>query len=681
MKRRMAVLAVIIGAANLLLAQSTKGPAAGGARAGGVADTNNGAFNLGTVTVTAPPDSGFARLGTTVTSEALRDTDVKNVAQAASTVPGVAFSRVGPRNEQAVFVRGFDLRQVPVFLDGMPVYVPYDGYVDLGRFLTFDAAQVTVEKGFSSVLYGPNTLGGAINVVSRRPTRELEGSVGMGVRMDRRGEFPENFGYLNVGTLQGRFYYQGSVSYDTARFFTLPESFDGKATQPEGKRVRSNTSDWQLLQRVGFVPYADRSDEYSVTYAVQEGKKGMPVYAGSHTNVVTPRYWNCPQWDKESVMFASRTEVTDDLTFRSRAFWDSYQNIFDSYDDASYTTQTKKYAFHSVYNDYTVGGSGTLDYRLDERTTASASVMLKDDVHREHNRGEPTRHFEDQAWSFGAEIVHRLLPDLELTAGTRYDYRRTLQAEDYNSKTKAVSSFPLEDMDAWNGQLGAIYHVDKNNEVYATYAHNTRLPTMKDRFSYKLGTAIPNPGLGPETADNFELGARGRINERITYSTGVFCDFIQDTIQSVAIAPNTNQSQNVGSSRIVGWDLGTEVEIVKALSVGGSYTLLQRENLSNSTIKPTDTPKNILTVFLSWKPLEHLELRPEMVYESGRYSSSDGVQQTSPFAIFNVMARYEILTGLDVQVGVDNIGDRLYEVSEGYPEAGRTYYARANYRF
>lgn len=44
--------------------------------------------------------------------------------------------------------------QVPVFIDGVPVYVPYDGYVDMGRFTTVDLAQVSVSKGFASILYG-----------------------------------------------------------------------------------------------------------------------------------------------------------------------------------------------------------------------------------------------------------------------------------------------------------------------------------------------------------------------------------------------------------------------------------------------------------------------------------------------------------------------------------------------
>lgn len=70
------------------------------------------------------------------------------VSKALNLLPGVTLTASGPRNESMVSVRGFDLRQVPVYMDGIPVYVPYDGYVDLARFTTFDLAAVDVSKDF-----------------------------------------------------------------------------------------------------------------------------------------------------------------------------------------------------------------------------------------------------------------------------------------------------------------------------------------------------------------------------------------------------------------------------------------------------------------------------------------------------------------------------------------------------
>ena len=100
--------------------------------------------------------------------------------EAVAIAPGVNLS-TNSRNESMVYVRGFDPRQVPVFLDGIPQYAPCDGYIDFGRFTTFDLGEIRVGRGAASLLYGPNTLGGAINLISRKPSRPLEGDVRIGM--------------------------------------------------------------------------------------------------------------------------------------------------------------------------------------------------------------------------------------------------------------------------------------------------------------------------------------------------------------------------------------------------------------------------------------------------------------------------------------------------------------------
>jgi outer membrane receptor protein involved in Fe transport len=140
-----------------------------------------GVFTLGTVEVTGNVRKAATTVLTEkVSEEEMREFNRDDVAAALDLLPGVHLNKVGARNESAVYVRGFDLRHVPLFLDGIPIYVPYDGYPDLRRFTTFDLSQIVLSKGFASVLYGPNTMGGAINLVSKRPEKAFEGNMGAG---------------------------------------------------------------------------------------------------------------------------------------------------------------------------------------------------------------------------------------------------------------------------------------------------------------------------------------------------------------------------------------------------------------------------------------------------------------------------------------------------------------------
>ena len=67
------------------------------------------------------------------------------------------------------------------------------------------------------MLYGPiYHMGGAINMVSRRPVEKFEG--GGGVRIDTNGFNT----YLNVGSNQGAWYLQGSASLLDSDWYRSP---------------------------------------------------------------------------------------------------------------------------------------------------------------------------------------------------------------------------------------------------------------------------------------------------------------------------------------------------------------------------------------------------------------------------------------------------------------------------
>src|SRR5262249_25264370 len=113
-------------------------------------------------------------------SDTLEGVDIQRhqaltVDEAIEYLPGVSVDHKAPRNQTGISVGGFDSRQVPLYIDGIPAYVPFDGYVDLTRYLTSDVAAVQVAKGYSSPLLGPNLLGGVVNVVSRQPQKDFEG--------------------------------------------------------------------------------------------------------------------------------------------------------------------------------------------------------------------------------------------------------------------------------------------------------------------------------------------------------------------------------------------------------------------------------------------------------------------------------------------------------------------------
>ncbi len=314
-------------------------PQAGTARAEESEKTVN-VFTLGEIEV-----SGKAEVDKNVTTdridaEDMRDFDGNTVADAANLLPGVTASITGARNEQTLYVRGFDIKHVPLFLDGIPIYVPYDGYPDLARFTTFDLSEVVVSKGFTSVLYGPNTMGGAINMVSRRPEKTFEGDISAGISTGNAYNTA-----LNIGSNQQTWYIQTGASYLDSDYFRLSDDFQPTKTEDGDHRNNSYQQDEKVHIKVGFTPNKD--DEYAFSYISQHGEKGTPPYTGTDPSV-TARYWQWPYWDKQSYYFTSMTNFDDIGYVKSRFFHDIFKNSLFSYDDDSYTTISKKYAFSAL---------------------------------------------------------------------------------------------------------------------------------------------------------------------------------------------------------------------------------------------------------------------------------------------------------------------------------------------
>lgn len=164
-------------------------------------------FELGKVEITTEKDVSANKTTQTIDAQTIKETESKTAVQALTELPGIFVDQSGPKAQMDVRIRGFKKSRVPVYVDGIPVYVPYNRETDLSRFTTYDLSEIQVSKGYVSPMYGANTMGGAINLVTKRPTKEFEGEIGAGVFSGKGHEE-----YLTMGTKQEKFYGLISVS-------------------------------------------------------------------------------------------------------------------------------------------------------------------------------------------------------------------------------------------------------------------------------------------------------------------------------------------------------------------------------------------------------------------------------------------------------------------------------------
>jgi iron complex outermembrane receptor protein len=608
-----------------------------------------------------------------VSSVTINQLNKANIAIATSVLPSVILSRSGARNESTVFLRGFDIRSVPIFIDGIPVYLPYDGYIDLGRFMVSDISKIEVSKGYSSILYGPNTIGGAINLISSVPSKKLELEAETGI-------FTGNGinSILNIGSKYGKFYFQGNFSKIQRDYIILSKEFDTSIYQTNHKLENSYTDDSKMSLKIGFIPKGN--DEYSINFISQNGDKGNPIYLGTDASI-KKRFWQWPEWNKQSIYFISKTEITDKLYMKSRFFYDKFANVLISFDDKSYTTRKSKSAFKSHYDDYSYGANLESGVEIDENNLLKFAVHYKNDTHREYNEGEPQRTVADYTISIGAEEVFSLIKKLKIIPGISYNMRNSLLAQEYNPTSKEVSELPENKNSATNIQIAFYYNICRNVELKFTSAKKTRFATMKDRYSYKIGTAIPNPDLDAESAYNFEFGSQIHVNEKFVISPSVYYSALRNTIQFINnVQPGISQMQNTGKSMFYGADFSLLYKIHKSLSFNLNYTFILRKNVTNPELKFTDVPDHNIFAYFDFVTIKNLNFIFSAQFCSDRYSTSYG--NISPgFDIYNLQLSYNFSKPLKLKLGVNNIFDNNYTISEGYPEEGRNYYLSMSYKF
>lgn len=672
-------------------------------------------YTLGELQVTAKSRAGEAIGGSVVTGDTLQTYNRQTVEQALALIPGTNASNTGgSRNERLVYVRGFDRFQTTLSIDGVRVFLPADNRIDFARFLTADLAEIQVSKGYVSVLDGPGGLGGAINLVTVKPTRAFEGEI-QGASFLNRNASDE--GYLasgRVGGRRGAFYWQASGAYTDRDHFTLSKTFKPTALENGGERGNSQSNDWRINLKAGWQP--NDTDEYSINYTKSEGEKNAPYSVRDTANT---RFWSWPYWDLESVAFLSRTRLTDDLTLKTRLYYNSFDNLLSAFDTAAQTTQTLPRAFNSFYNDHAKGGNVELDWAINDTSQLKGVFYARQDVHHERQMGftrtpatgnpsanvpysEPQQTNDEYTYSVAGEYTTALSEALELVVGASYDWTDLKTANDVNvvvtgtTIANSVISFlpvnyPLKNNQAFNGQAALLWRMSDDTRAHANVSSRARFPTVFERFSSRMGAAIPNPDVKEERATSFEVGADTNLTPGVKLTGAVFYSDLKNAlIQIPVLVPGfgtVNQTKNAADGEYYGAEASLAAQVTDTIDMGGNLTYMHRKltDPTNAAFRPLGVPTWKAFAYLNWRPAPKLTIRPNVEYADQRWTVTTtaplAYYKTGSYLLVNLAADFEVTDNLTATLAAQNIGDQDYQLTDGFPEAGRSFYVSLRAKF
>lgn len=671
------------------------------AAGGALAESEKGVYTLGQINVTASPEdtSEINAFGGSSISNKQNETFVRSTLdKSLDLAPGVVSSNSGgTRNEQLIFVHGFDRWQVPLSMDGVRIYLPADNRLDFGRFLTPDISEIQIAKGYVSVLDGPGGLGGAINLVSRKPVKPVEAEM-RALTEFGNGGYQGATTYGRVGTRQENYYLQGSGTFRAFDGWFLPNSFTPTPNEDGGRRDHSDTRDWNVNLKAGWTPNA--ADEYSINFTKQEGRKGAPYHISDP--IGSQRYWDWPWWNVQNLSFLSNTQLGDSSYVKTRLFWTKFDNGLFAYDNAAQTRRNSGRSFDSIYDDWGAGGSVEAGTNITSWNTLKAALHYRRDSHTEWNENftnisgnlagctanvicfiEPKQTTVEDTASAALENTFHATRDIDIVGGISYDWRHLLQAEDFaTGATPGYVHYPLKDTNAFNSQGAIIWRYSDTGKLFANVSNRTRFPTLFERFSSRFGGGTSNPSLAPERAVNYQVGWSNALAPRSQVSWSVFYSDVKNMIQSVPIVYNGNnvtQFQNVGDGYFYGSDVSLDYTVNDTLKIGGNLSAIKRVVTAPyiPNFQPTGVPDFKGMVYASWMPVDGLTLTPNVEFATRRWTSTTNgalYYQTGDYVLVNIQSEYKLTPQITLSAGARNIFDKLYIPTDGFPEPGRTFY-------
>ncbi|MFP4529579.1 MAG: TonB-dependent receptor, partial [Candidatus Kapaibacterium sp.] len=504
-----------------------------------------------------------------------------------------------------------------------------------------------------SLMSGPNAMGGSVNIVtgSSRELRARAFAQGWG-----------NFAEVSASAsgAVGDLYWTTGASYSNQSRFPMPA--DNVFKNDSGSyRTNSGSVKRGALVRLGWRPSADSE----IALAVSHYDNDIDVPPNVHTDF--PRWWRFTKWRKSLINIMHKFNLNEKWAINGNFYYEKYDNILDSYDGPEFNSQTKRYAFHSVYDDYGIGANliTTIDYQW--MPTTRAGLRIKHDNHSQSShRGETFRTFEARTISAAIEQEASFLANrLSIYWGAGMDWLVPVYAD----------GDPIRDLDnSLNIQWGAAYQMKNNFKIHGHIARRNRFPTLKELYAELIGGYIPNPELTSENSINYELGAGYSLYD-FNFRSALFINDVNDLIAVDYLPENIRSFRNIGSALYRGFELDARWqpgEITASLN----YTYVYSENTTpgaeSSIIE--HIPRHLFNAALGYDFDYGASFRAEFEFGGMMYSFNSNTrsqQQISDYGVINIRADQRLFENYNVFVRINNLTDRYYETEWGIPAPGR----------
>jgi len=401
--------------------------------------------------------------------------------------------RQNSRGEMEISVRGSDSRQAAVMLDGVPLTLGWDHRSDPSLVPLSGVQSLVFVRGLSSLLSGPNVLGGVIDLGLGRndaggaPRRQAWA----GTTVDQYGGHALSIGGSTPVTLgSGTLTLRAGAGYHGRDGYRVTE--EARDTTAED-HLRTN-SDLRHYDAFAAVRWQGLSGRYAgITATGYSAERGVPP----ELHIAEPRLWRYPDQSRVFTAVSAGTGiVTTPLGTGSLELTGGYNGgklEIESFADRDYTTLDGR----ELGDERTMTGRLTASHSLFGTGSLKAAVTAADIRYEETLDDDPPSDYQQRLWSTGAEVQWPVSDRVTVGGGVVYDAATTPETGNKES---------LGRVDAWGWRGAWTVRVSEPLRLHASVSRRARFPALRELYSGALNRFQPNPNLRPEQLTAAELG-------------------------------------------------------------------------------------------------------------------------------------------------------------------------------
>lgn len=609
---------------------------------------------------------------------AVERSDATSVSQLARLIPS-AHVQTNSRGESLLYLRNAGERQLAVYFDGALLNIPWDNRVDLDLIPALALAGISISKGSVSSEFGPNLMGGAVNLISR----DLAGAgryAEVGLHIGSGGE--RQFEAMHMGR-SASVSYLAAVGYLERSGQTLPENPDLPFSQTDS-HLRTNT-DLRRLNVLARAEYTFSSD-VAVTIAALaiDAEKGIAPEGHKDPAQGGVRYWRYPDWTNRMVIATLGRPALEDhsISYQTSVWVNHFDQSIVAYASDAFETPTER----EDDDDTTVGGRVVLagDFeRAGIHFSAGALHSRHDQIDSEYSfapilrtEAGPRQRYRQLLLNAGLEGDYRIGRAV-YSAGVNLDSRSVLEADVFPEPAPQA---------ALGGRAGLIYEISGPLEFRASAGRRSRFPTLREQFSGALGRFVLNPNLGSEEAWLSELSLRYEHGALALEATG-FLTLTSNTIdQTVVVVEGSSKRKrvNLDGSRNIGVEFDGAYRPMPQVRTSATAMIshLRAEDSDTGAYdRPlTERPENTGTFRVEYVHPGGASAAVEIEYTGRAFSLDDDGEfvDLRVSTVSNLRGGYRTMLASRPQVSaelflrVNNVGDTLVENQLGLPGPGRT---------